>query len=52
MAERLMPKERGGFERVKVWKHRPREAQEDASVPAPQEIYAEWMKATFGPALS
>jgi hypothetical protein len=51
MVERLTPEEREGFERFKVWKHRPREAQDDASVPSPQEIYAEWMKATFGPAL-
>lgn len=41
MVERLTPEEREGFERFKVWKHRPREKPDDTSVLFPQQIYAE-----------
>lgn len=52
MVERLSPEEREGFERRKVWKHRPKEAPGATTTSrSPQEVYAEWMKATFGPAL-
>ncbi len=52
MVDHLTPEEREGFERFRVWKHRPRvKAPDDASLPSPQQTYAEMMKATFGPAL-
>ena len=52
MGERLTPKEREGIERFKVWKHRPKETSGATTTSrSPQEVYAEWMKGTFGPAL-
>lgn len=48
----LTPQQRESFERFKVWKHRPKvKATDNASVPSPQQVYAEMMKATFGPLL-
>ncbi|GAA0587022.1 DUF4304 domain-containing protein [Kribbella sandramycini] len=46
----LTPQQRVSFERFKVWKHRPK-SKATASVPSPQEVFAEMMKATFGPLL-
>ena len=41
----LTPQQRESFERFKVWKHRPKvKATDDASVPSPQQVYAEMMR--------
>jgi hypothetical protein len=40
-----------GFERFKAWKYRPKEASDETDFLTPQQTYAEWMRATFGPAL-
>ena len=47
----MTPKERAGFERLLEWRRRPKEFGSDTSGPSPQQVYAEWMKVTFGPAL-
>jgi hypothetical protein len=47
----MTPKERAGFERFLRWRTRPRQYTGDTSDPSPQEVYAEWMKSAFGPAL-
>jgi hypothetical protein len=47
----MTPKERQGFERFLRWRRRPKEFTSDMSGPSPQQVYAEWMKVTFGPAL-
>ena len=52
MVEGLTPEEREGFERFKVWKHRPKQAPGATSTSrSPQQVYAEWMKAAFAPGL-
>jgi hypothetical protein len=47
----MTPKEREGFERFLRWRTRPKTRTSDASEPSPQEVYAGWMKESFGPAL-
>ena len=48
----LRPEEEQALRRLAAWKHRPRlPLSESDSAPSPQEVYAELMKAVFGPAL-
>lgn len=47
----MTPEEREGLNRFLRWRTRPKRHTSDASVASPQEVYAEWMKSAFGPAL-
>ena len=47
----MMPMEREGVERFLQWRTRTKAHPSDASEPSPQQVYAEWMKTSFGPAL-
>lgn len=47
----LTPQEGEGLDRFLRWRTRPRQKHADISGPSPQQVYAEWMKTTVGPAL-
>lgn len=47
-----MPEEREGVQRFLRWRTRPKKHESDAHHPSPPlQVYAEWMKTAFGPAL-
>jgi hypothetical protein len=47
----MTPNEREGAQRFLRWRTRPKKHESDAHEPSPQQVYAEWMKTAFGPAL-